>query len=222
MELQEKIRRLIEFMNIPDFEQIISAKLLELEITLGPQIRHMQDLKTKFKALTRREMELLETDGPEKTQSTYYFELKRVKNESSSLCHQWVLWDISPDPVNDIPEAVLEDLGMHIGTLPVDPYRIRHREVSAEASGRRFEISFVKYAGTYAFGAFREDCKGFSSLTEGKKRDMIKLSLEYRKFKKEDSYGELFRYLEAYPEIRERLLTYFYMVEKPAAKSPGT
>ena len=97
METQEKIRRIIEFMNIPDFQQIMSAKLLELEIALKPQIKHFQQLKSKFKKIAGNEMMLLETGDPgnmapvkrRTSQPAYYFELKRIKAGESSWGQKW-------------------------------------------------------------------------------------------------------------------------------------
>ena len=225
METQEKIRRIIEFMNIPDFQQIMSAKLLELEIALKPQIKHFQQLKSKFKKIAGNEMTLLETGDPENmapvkrgtTEPAYYFELKRIKAGESSWGQKWIVWDIHPEPVNKVPEVLLNELSQSLGSYEADPDKIEYKEMLSTISYTYFDISFAKYSDTYAFGAIRQSSKKVKrpAETENIKNNMIKLNLGYRAFKKEDSYGELLRYLEAYPEIREHLLAYFYMVEKP-------
>lgn len=225
METQEKIRRIIEFMNIPDFQQIMSAKLLELEIALKPQIKHFQQLKSKFKKIAGNEMTLLETGDPENitpvkrgtTEPAYYFELKRIKAGESSWGQKWIVWDIHPEPVNKVPEVLLNELSQSLGSYEADPDKIEYKEMLSTISYTYFDISFAKYSDTYAFGAIRQSSKKVKrpAETEHIKNNMIKLNLGYRTFKKEDSYSELLRYLEAYPEIREHLLAYFYMVEKP-------
>lgn len=225
METQEKIRRIIEFMNIPDFQQIMSAKLLELEIALKPQIKHFQQLKSKFKKIAGNEMTLLETVEAENmppaakktAEPAYYFELKRIRARESRWGQKWTVWNIHPEPVNSVPEALLKELSQSMSSYETDPDKIEYKEMLSTISHIFFDISFAKYSDTYAFGAIRQSGKKAKKTveTENIKNNMIKLNLGYRTFKKEDSYNELLRYLETYPEIREHLLAYFYMVEKP-------
>ncbi len=217
METQEKIRRIIEFMNIPDFEQIMSAKLLELEISLRPQIKHFQELKTKFKKMVDKKMILLENEEPIKRERAYYFELKRVKDRKPWLGQKWMIWEIDPEPMDGDPEAVLNELAQSMGSCPTDSTKIEYKEILSMTSQRYFDISFTKFSNTYAFGALRQNYKKVEKCPVPDYNNMIKLNLGYKKFNKEDSYGELLRYLEAYPEIRERLLAYFFMMEKPTA-----
>lgn len=225
METQEKIRRIIEYMNIPDFEQILSAKLLELEIVLKPQIRHFAELKAKYKEMAGNEMKLLENE--EKTTFTgagtpaHYFELKRVKDPHSDWGQKWIVWEIHPEPdptdLNRVPETLLYELAQSMPCCEANPSKIEHRKMLSSVSQRYFDIVFTKYSDTYAFGSIRQGSKkaGNDQLVDTPGSNMIKLNLNYRKLKKEDSYEELLRYLEAYPDIREHLLAYFYIMEKP-------
>ena len=219
METQEKIRRIIEFMNIPDFEQIMSAKLLELEISLRPQIEHFKELKTKFKKMAGNEMILLENENPikMKRKPSFYFELKRMKNQEPWLGQKWLIGEIEPEPVDRDPETVLNQLAQSMGSYDTDPTKIECKKMLSTASQIYFDINFTKYSDTYAFGALRQNRKKVKKRPLPYNNNMIKLNLGYRKFNKEDSYSELLRYLEAYPEIRERLLAYFYIMEKPTA-----
>ncbi|MDQ1352488.1 MAG: hypothetical protein QG657_2794 [Acidobacteriota bacterium] len=227
METQEKIRRIIEYMNIPDFEQIMSAKLLELEIALKPQIRHFSELKAKFKEIAGQEMKLLENDDGAMTTGAstpaYYFELKRVKDPHSGWGQKWIVWEIHPEPdptdINRVTETLLSELAQSMPACKTDPTKIEHRKVLSNISQRYFDIVFTKYSDSYAFGSIRRGSKVAGNRVKADTRgsNMIKLNLDYRKLKKEDSYDELLRYLEAYPEIREHLLAYFYIMEKPRA-----
>lgn len=232
METQEKIRRIIEYMNIPDFEQIMSAKLLELEIALKPQIRHFAELKAKFKEMAGNEMKLLENEEVEPpagagTQA-HYFELKRVKDPHSGWGQKWIVWEIHPEPdpadINRAPETLLNELAQSMPGCQTDPTKIEHRKMLSSISQRYFDIVFTKYSDTYAFGSIRRGSKvaGNKVKVDTRGSNMIKLNLDYRKLKKEDSYDELLRYLEAYPEIREHLLAYFYIMEKPRADKMNT
>ncbi len=227
METQEKIRRIIEYMNIPDFEQIISAKLLELEIALKPQIRHFAELKAKFKEMTGNGMKLLENeDGAPAAGSrtpAHYFEIKKVKDPHSHWGQKWIVWEIHPEPdpadVNRIPETLLYELAQLMPGCETDPAKIEHMKMLSSVSQRYFDIVFTKYSDSYAFGFIRRGSKkvGSDYKVDSRGSNMIKLNLDYRKLKKEDIYDELHRYLEAYPEIREHLLAYFYIMEKPRA-----
>lgn len=227
METQEKIRRIIEYMNIPDFEQIMSAKLLELEIALKPQIRHFAELKTKFKEMAGNEMKLLENEDmtPAAVPRTpaHYFELKRVKDPHSDWGQKWIVWEIHPEPdpadINRVPETLLYELAQSMPGCETNPAKIEHRKMLSNLSQRYFDIVFTKYSDTYAFGTIRRGSQKAGNDEKANRHgsNMIKLNLDYRKLKKEDSYEELLRYLEAYPEIREHLLAYFYIMEKPRA-----
>lgn len=220
MEPQEKIRRLIEFMNIPEFDLIISAKLLELEISLRPQIKHFEELKSRFKKMARNEMRLLETENiaaaPGKpVHPAYYFELKRIKDRQPFPRSKWTVWDIHPEPPDRVPQMVLNQLIQSMNTYPSDSTRIEHREILSPASGGYFDTSFTRYSDIYAFGVLRPSSKSVETPVRGEAGGMIKLNMAYRDCTKEDSYEELLSYLETYPETRERLLAYFYMMEKP-------
>ncbi|MCX6581961.1 MAG: hypothetical protein NT166_17465 [Candidatus Aminicenantes bacterium] len=233
METQEKIRCIIEYMNIPDFEQIMSAKLLELEIALKPQIRHFAELKAKFKEMAGNEMKLLENEdgapapgaaaGEGAEPPAHYFELKRVKDPHSGWGQKWVVWEIHPEPdpadVNRVPETLLYELAQAMPGCETNPAKIEHRKILSSTSQRYFDIVFTKYSDAYAFGSIRRGSKktGNDDKKDSRGNNMIKLNLDYRKLKKEDSYDELLRYLEAYPDIREHLLAYFYIMEKPRA-----
>lgn len=222
MEPQEKIRRLIEFMNIPDFEQIISAKLLELEISLRPQIKHFEELKSRFKKMAGNEMRLLETESTDAAPGkpahpAYYFELKRVKDRHSFRRSKWTIWDIHPEPRDRVPRMILNKLAQSMNTFPVDPTRIEHREILSPALGGYFDTGFTRYSDTYAFGVLRRSSRPVETPARVESGGMIKLDMAYRDCTKEDSYEELLNYLETYPETRERLLAYFYMIEKPRA-----
>ncbi|MCP4153339.1 MAG: hypothetical protein GY757_36755 [bacterium] len=219
MDTQKKIRRIIEFMNIPDFEKIISAKLLELEISMAPQIEHFRNLKSQFREMTINGLKLLENDSFIKREPPYYFELKRIEDKPSQWAPQWHLLEITPDPVNDTPETILNELAKSFCGSHSDPNKIQHKEILSVSFQRYFDIHFTKYSDNYVFGSMRESEKKLEFIPD-QKENMMKLNLSYKNLKKEDSYGELFRYLETYPEIRERLLAYFYMVEKPAADNP--
>jgi hypothetical protein len=215
METQEKIRKIIEFMNIPDFEQIMSAKLLELEIALRPKIKQFQEQKTKFKTMAGTGLALLENEEPFKRPPTFYFECKRVKDKQSWVGQKWTLWEINPEPVDQTTETVLLELAQSMGSYKTDPAKIEQKELFSEPDQRYFDVSFTKYSDTFAFGTLRQSGKEVETPPNEDYNNMIKLSLGYKAFKIEDSYGEMLRYLESYPEIRERLLAYFYMMEKP-------
>jgi hypothetical protein len=100
-----------------------------------------------------------------------------------------------------------------------NPAKIVHRKMLSNISNRYFDILFTKYSDSYAFGFIRRGNKkaGSDHELDYRNSNMIKLNLDYRKLKKEDSFDELLRYLEAYPDIREHLLAYFYIMEKPRA-----
>ena len=170
LEPQEKIRRLIEFMNIPEFDLIISAKLLELEISLRPQIKHFEELKSKFKKMAGNEMKLLETentaDAPgNPVQPAYYFELKRIKDRRSFRRSRWTIWDIHPEPPDRVPQMVLDELAQSMNTYPADSTRIEHREILSPASGGYFDTSFTRYSDTYAFGVLRRSTRSVETPT---------------------------------------------------------
>ncbi|MCP5104251.1 MAG: hypothetical protein GY950_12765 [bacterium] len=227
METQEKIRLIIELMNIPDFEQIISAKLLELEAVLKPKILHFRQLKERFRQMAGSGMTMLEKeedDSPgQAAEPAYYFELKRSlkrkRNDSADSAswweQKWEIWEIHPQPVSRLPETILKELAQAMGGYDTDSERIEYRETLSEIPQRYFDISFTKYSDTYAFGVLRPSTRKAEQSLQPDTGNMVKLNLGYRNFKKEDSYSELLRYLEAYPEVSDRLLAYFYMVEKP-------
>lgn len=215
METQEKIRKIIEFMNIPDFEQIMSAKLLELEIALKPKIIQFQEQKTKFKTMAGNELTLLENDDSFKRLPAFYFELKRITDKQSWLGQKWALWEITPEPREQSIETVLLELAQSMGSYKADPTRIEQTELFSEAEQKYFDANFTKYSDTYAFGTVRQSKKEVETIPREEDYNMIKLSLGYKAFKKEDSCTEMLSYLESYPDIREHLMAYFYMMEKP-------
>lgn len=171
--------------------------------------------------MARSEMKLLEQEEREAVpgetiEPAYYFELKQTDRQSWWR-PQWVVWDIHPEPVDDVPHAVLKKLGKSLSAYDIDPTRIVHSEILSSELGVYFDISFTLYSEVYAFGVLRQSSKKSESTGLPEQMKMLKLNMEYRKCKKEDSYGELLLYLESYPEVRERLLAYFYMMEKPRA-----
>ena len=130
-----------------------------------------------------------------------------------------MVWNIHPEPTNRAPENLLEKLIQDIPGCDIDSKRIEYRELFSIDTRCSYIIRFTRYSSTYAFGVLRRSSKksGRAPLPEKRKSNMIKLNLGYRKLKKEDIYSELLHYLDEFPELRERLLAYFYMMEKPRA-----
>jgi hypothetical protein len=186
-----------------------------LEIALKPKILQFQELKTKFKSMAGEGLTVLENEDSFKRPPAFYFEFKRIKDRQSWLGQKWTLWEINPEPREQITETVLLELAQSMGSFKTDPTKIEQKELLSEPEQRYFDVKFTKYSDTYAFGTLRQSKKEVEIHPRDDYINMIKLSLGYKTFKKEDSYGEMLRYLESYPAIREHLLAYFYMMEKP-------
>ncbi len=222
MSTGKKIRRIIEFMNIPAFNQILSAKLLELEITLRPQIKHFQDLKAKFKEMAEAGMTVLENNAPVPAGCrAYNFELKRNRPRRFPLEGQWVLEAITPVPATPVPGRVLKELLQSMSCYGTDPARIHCKSLFYAGTGEYYDIHFTRYSEDYAFGVLRRSRRKEKASPGAATGNMLKLNLDYRESRKEDGYEELLRYLDEYPDLRERVFSYFYMMEKPAADEAG-
>lgn len=221
MECQEKIRRIIEFMNIPEFDQIMSAKLLELEMALKPQIAHYCELKERFKKMTIAELDLVGSSSGSNRPQSYYFDLKRVENPGLLARNNWVVGEIKPERGEQLVPAI-EEFAVEIGHKGTGADRIESKEFFSTQTQKYYDVFFLRYSDNYIFGTISEKRKRIESASIGEPGDMINMDLKYRNKRKEDSYHELIRYLDAYPELRERLMAYFYIVEKPQADStPG-
>ncbi len=220
MEKHHKIRRIIEFMNIPDFELIISAKVRELEVSLKPQIHHYLELKAKFKEFASPQLALLEKEARERSdeteKTTHYFEMTQP-NEKPLHQDQWEIWELQPIPKTDLIDTTLNRFSLSLHHYQADPDKIHHLNVPCPDHPKSFDLRFTKYSDFYAFGVIRESHEVPLPSPPKETHRIVKLNLDYRTLKKEDIYSELLRYLDTYPQIRERLLAYFYIIEKPAA-----
>lgn len=215
METEEKIRKIIEFMNIPAFNQIMSAKLMELEIALAQQIAYFKELKSHFQEMVEQDWRIVEEKRESPAEPSYYFELMRTRLDQPVLSYKWTILNIQPPEASGVYEEMLNELAPILGNYHSSASEIECREFYCHSAKRYVIVYFTKYSDSYVFGVIRGGDRRLEKENSLRPPAMIKINMDFRRIKKEDCYGELLHYLDMYPELRDRLLTYFYIIEKP-------
>ncbi len=217
MDKQEKIKELIELMNIPEFEKLINIKIEELKIILAKKVKLYYKLKNEFQGQNHDGVHLLENGGLDRSKQTYFFELNRIEDAYSRLGYQWILKKIEPEPDIPIESLIPADIITTLGRHKTNPTKIEFDEYYSEELQKKFDIKSIKYNDSRVFGTIRtlrNDKRNKESLLEDK-RDTITLDVRQEEKESEKKYTELFRYMEKYPEIKEHIFTFFYMIQKP-------
>lgn len=217
MDKQERIKELIELMNIPEFEKLINIKIEELKIILSKKVKLYYKLKNEFKGPNQEGVHLFENGSLDRSKKTYFFELNRIEDAYSRLGYQWILKKIEPEPDTDIEEIIPAEVIKMIGRHKTNPTKIEFGEYYSKKLEKKFDIKSIKYNDSRVFGTIRtirEDKKAKDSYLEDK-GDTITLDVHQENIENEKKYTELFRYMEKYPEIKEHIFTYFYMIQKP-------
>lgn len=218
MDKQERIKEIIELMNIPEFEKLINIKIEELKIILAKKVKLYYKLKNEFKGSNQEDgLQLFEDGSVDRSKQTYFFELNRIEDSSNKLGYQWILKKIDPEPEADIEEIIPSEVIAIIGRHKTNPTKIEFDEFYSKSLEKKFDIKSIKYNDSRVFGTIRtirEDKKVKESQLDDKS-DTITLDVHQEKKENEKKYTELFRYMEKYPEIKDHIFTYFYMIQKP-------
>ncbi len=217
MNKQERINEIIELMNIPEFEKLISIKVEELKIILDRQIKLYNRLRKEFKGADQQQLLLFENRKVDRTEHTYFFELKRVDDSMSKLGYKWILRKIDPEPGIAVDEIIPMEVIDLLGSRQTNPSKIEFDEFYSARFNKKYDIRSIKYNDSRVFGTIRvmiEGKRGEESHLENK-RGTITLDVSQEKIENEKKYTELFRYMEKYPEIRDHIFSYFYMIQKP-------
>jgi hypothetical protein len=217
MNKQERVKELFELMNIPEFEKLINIKIEELKIILAKKVNLYYKLKNEFKGTNQEGLHLFENGSLDRSKQTFFFELNRIEDTNSTTGYQWILKKIDPEPNGDIAGIIPADVIPLIGRHKTNPTKIEFDEYFSEKLNKKFDIKSIKYNDSRVFGTIRtirENKKVKASELEDKS-DTITLDVHQEKKENEKKYTELFRYMEKYPEIKEHIFTYFYMIQKP-------
>lgn len=217
MDKQEKIKELIELMNIPEFEKLINIKIEELKIILAKKVKLYYKLKNEFQGQNQEGVHLLENGNLDPSKQTYFFELNRIEDPYSRLGYQWILKKIEPEPDMPIEDLIPAEVITMIGRHKTNPTKIEFDEYYSKELEKKFDIKSIKYNDSRVFGTIRtiRDDKRNKDFQVEDKRDTITLDVHQEEKESEKKYTELFRYMEKYPEIKEHIFTYFYMIQKP-------
>lgn len=209
---QESIDKLIELMNIPQFERIIIHKAKELKSLLKDEIALYKSLRETFQGGTHGNMKVCEDDGKERTQ-TYRFELNLDEDG------EWIPTGISPSPPSHyhVFDIVPKEVILHISKFKPDPGKIeRIKEFSsAKLEGKIFELSFTRYSHRHALGTICELKEKIPIPTGDDPDNIIDINDSYKKEPEDGNYRELIFYMEKFPKFKTHIFSEFFMKWKP-------
>ncbi|MCK5055994.1 MAG: hypothetical protein KAT34_05025 [Candidatus Aminicenantes bacterium] len=217
MAKQEKIKELLELMNIPEFEKLINIKIEELKIILSKKVNLYYKLKNEFKGVNQEGLHLLENGSLDRSKQTFFFELNRIEDMYSKIGYQWILKKIEPEPDVEIEDIIPSEVITMIGRHKTNPTKIEFNKFYSKKLEKKFDIKSIKYNDSRVFGTIRtlRENKKTGDYQLKDKGDTITLDVHREERETEKKYTELFRYMEKYPEIKEHIFTYFYMIQKP-------
>ena len=124
---------------------------------------------------------------------------------------------IEPEPDEEIERIIPAEAIAIIGRHKTNPTKIEFDEYYSEKLEKKFDIKSIKYNDSRVFGTIRtiRENKVSKDIHLEDKGDTITLDVNQDTKENEKKYTELFRYMEKYPEIKEHIFTYFYMIQKP-------
>lgn len=217
MDKQERIKEIVELMNIPEFEKLINIKIEELKIILAKKVNLYYKLKNEFKGTNQEGLHLLENGSLDRSKRTYFFELNRIEDSYSRTGYQWILKKIEPEPDEEIEAIIPAEVIAIIGRHKTNPTKIEFDEYYSDKLEKKFDIKSIKYNDSRVFGTIRtiQENKIIKDTHLEDKGDTITLNVNQETKENDSKYTELFRYMEKYPEIKEHIFTFFYMIQKP-------
>jgi len=217
MNRQNRISEIIELMNIPEFEKLINIKVEELKIILERQIRLYNKLKNEFKSEGKEKLRLFENKSMGHGSDTYFFELNRVEDVVEKLGCSWIIRKIEPEVSGNVKEVVPFEIIQKLSQHETNPSKIEFDEYYSESLRINYYVRSIKYNDSRIFGTIRlvSDQNELEDSFYKNGNDTITLSIPREQVENEKKYTELFSYMEKYPEIKEHIFTYFFMIQKP-------
>ncbi len=220
----EKLKRLIEFMNIPVIDGNLTLKIREWEELFAPEIHEFRSMRQRF-GLTADEHlynEPFKTLQEQKTLHTFRF--IKAANPGKGLKDSWTLESIRP-PLDEYE---------HTGVLQTDEFlKLLEESPAAPKFSKRifafpdrdgksrpgYKIWLQKATDRVVVGmiCLLDSDDGYFPFSSRDTGDNLPGKKIMEQKIGENMYLELFRFMEENPEAREHIFFYFRSVLKPNA-----
>ncbi len=216
MDLQQKIERIIELMNVPECEKILTCEMERLERIMQKDIHLYRELKDGFRRKARRCLRV-SGPGPGGGPDIYRFEVHREKGNSWRVT---VLEPALPQGMR-VDELIPPDLMRLMTSFRTDPGKVRHYTWSFQGpvGPRTFRLEFTNYSDRHVIGAIWELDRTLERAQEDWERGGIVVidasDPGCRGKGDEYCYNELIYYMEKYPEVKAHVFNDFFYRIKP-------
>ncbi len=222
MDLRQKIERMIELMNIPACEQVLTLEMERLERMMEEDIHLYRNLKHGFRHQTRSCLQVADP-GPGGASETYRIELHRQGGGD------WRVTMVEPPAPDEMPAEALVPLEViHLmSSFRTDPGKVRRHTWSFHTLDgvRTFRVEFTNFSDRHIIGTICELDRSSGEAPEPWGRGGIVVidaadpgclgrGDEYR-------YNELIYYMEKYPQVKEHVFSDFYFRVKPKLDKRG-
>ena len=216
MDLRRKIERMIELMNIPACERLLTLEMERLEREMADDIDLYRNLKHDFRHKTRDCLRVADR-GPRQEGEVYRIEVHREGGDD------WRVTEVEPPPAEGVSVERLapEELIRLMSSFRTDPFRVRrHRWSFHTGDGvRSFKVEFTNFSDRHIIGSIqeldlaepelrREWDRGGIAVIDAADPGCRGKGDEYR-------YNELIYYMEKYPQVKEHVFSDFYFRVKP-------
>ncbi len=200
-----------ELLNIPQFEREMYHKIEELKVFFRDEVVLYKKIKDQFRKAVRDGVEGSGKERKRTRMQTYLFELSQDEN------NRWVPTEIEPPPPpgHDAYDILPEDLIKNITFYAPNPARIETLNNFSVSSlpGRAFNLKFTKFSPNHIMGTVTEVFEdGRETIPDVV---MIDVTDSYKQESAEVNYKQLTRYMDQFPQLREFVLSEFFMRWKP-------
>lgn len=217
----KRIKELNELLNVPELDIIFFLFMDDVKRKHAAHIEAYRSVKSRFREVGKGRMRLIENKSPRQHRKLeYYFELNRVQGRDNREQFEWAVTRIEPRTFSSVDKIIPPEFLELIEFQQSDPEKMELLEkFKSKKLRKHFDISFTKISNNHAVGNIRRSIMDDQNPTELIDVSAIDVDFQSDIEKEEREYIELLNYMEKYPEIRDEIFNYFYMIQKPMADS---
>lgn len=226
MKTIEKIKRLIEFMNIPIIDEKLSLKIQEWEILFEPEINEFRSLTKRLGLMPGKQLHYEQLKALRDQQTIHVFKFTKASHPQETLKNSWTLESIQPDMEveQQIKVFQTEEFLQLLEDSPFSPKftrKILEHQTGPGKPKHQYKISVQKISTHKVVGmiCLHDDNNEYFpfSGSDTVKHRQVNTENWMEKKNEENMYIELFRFMEKYPEVKDHIFFYFRSVLKPNA-----
>ena len=208
-------QEIMEMLRIEELNFAIYLVIKQFKEEYAKELRSFFIDKKRVRAFGLGGMRLVQNQSDWQYSITYSFELESFFPGQSRVSH-WGIKKFGPRPNVDPSLLIPHKLRSRMAEEPIDANKMVTLDFVSDELGKNFQVTFTRVSEEIMVGKIRE-IEAVEYISEDDERhdhvDVNTSGLRDRNY--DNSYIELYLYMEKHPSLRSEVFDRFYLLQKP-------